>query len=303
MKHSTELHAFQPDILSTLLFPQAFNLLHLSTILSIISNLPSSVVSQAPPITEGLIAHYNVDSWSGTQWLDLSAYGNHVTDVGGTVISVARTLGAPAYIYGASTAWMRFPKGVLPSENYTLFFVARYNGESRNRIFQGVGSNWLSGFWNNKSGLAFHGKCPPPPCCLWITPSATDMHGNDWVVGTDLSDCFRSNGVNRTIKSTQCSAFDRLSINNGSLPLEVSDFAVQCVLVYNRKLSIADVVRVESWLTAASLGPWSTASLTTPRYALAAASLPQIGLAIFAGGTSTSCNILERYQDALYLVA
>ena len=124
------------------------------------------------------------------------------------------------------------------------------------------------------------------------------MHGNDWVVGTDQSDCFRSNGVDRTITSTQCSSFDRLSINKGLAFSEVSDFAVQCVLVYNRKLAIADVLRVESWLTAASLGPWSTASLTTPRYALAAASLPQIGLAIFAGGTSTSCNALERYQDA-----
>jgi hypothetical protein len=127
------------------------------------------------------------------------------------------------------------------------------------------------------------------------------MHGKDWVIVTDLRDCFRSNGVNRTITPTQCSSFDRLSISKGAAYSEVSDFAVQCVLPYNRKLSIADVLRVESWLTAASLGPWSSASLTAPRYAIAVASLPQIRLAIFASGTSTSRSVLENYRDAQFL--
>ncbi len=79
----------------------------------------------------------------GHSMADLSASGNHVTDIEGAAISVARTLGAPAYIYGA---WARFPEGVLASESYTLFIVARYNGESSNRTCNGVGSDWLSGF-------------------------------------------------------------------------------------------------------------------------------------------------------------
>jgi hypothetical protein len=39
-----------------------------------------------------------------------------------------------------------------------------------------------------------------------------------------------------------------------------------------------------------SFGPWSTAVLSEARYWLAATSLPNQGLAIFAGGTSTSCD-------------
>ena len=38
-----------------------------------------------------------------------------------------------------------------------------------------------------------------------------------------------------------------------------------------------------------SLGPWSTASLSEARGFLAATSLPNQGLAIFAGGVGTSC--------------
>ena len=37
-------------------------------------------------------------------------------------------------------------------------------------------------------------------------------------------------------------------------------------------------------------GAWSTAVLSEGRFALAATSLPNLGVAIFAGGWSTSCD-------------
>ena len=39
-----------------------------------------------------------------------------------------------------------------------------------------------------------------------------------------------------------------------------------------------------------SLGPWSTANLSEARFLLASTSLPNQGLAIFAGGGGTSCD-------------
>ena len=136
---------------------------------------------------------------------------------------------------------MKFPASVLPSE-YTLFFVARYNGPNRGRIFQGDDPNWLSGFWSGLAGVALHGSCS------WTTNSQIDMHGYDWVIGADRSNSFRSNGVDRTTNAA-CTGFSRLAINTGASPTESSDFAVQSVLVYNRKLSDAEVLRVEAWLT------------------------------------------------------
>jgi hypothetical protein len=207
----------------------------------LIAILPPVVVSQTPPITEGLIAHYNVDSWTGTRWTDLSGVGNHVTEIGGT-ISVARPAGAPAYIHGATSASMKFPAGILPSAEYTLFFVARYNGAARGRIFQGVNTDWLSGFHGPRAGVAHHGDS-----CRWITNNQID-HGYEWVIGADRSSSFRSNGVDRTTLNA-CAASDRLAINTGRYPYETSDFAVQSVLVYNRTLTDADVTKVELWLT------------------------------------------------------
>jgi hypothetical protein len=192
-------------------------------------------------LLQGLIAHYNADSWTGSRWTDLSGAGNHVTDIGGTTnISVARSLGAPAYIYGAPTAWMKFPAGILPSADYTLFYVARYNGAVRGRIFNCDDVDWLSGFWAGRSGVAHHDSC------FWIT-AVNNLHGLDWVMGTDRSNSFRSNGVDRTAH-VACAIFCRITINAG-LHAEASDFAVQSVLVYNRRLSDADILRVEAWLT------------------------------------------------------
>jgi hypothetical protein len=165
-----------------------------------------------------------------------------VTDIGGTTnISVARPVGAPAYIYGAPTAWMKFPAGILPSAEYTLFYVARYNGAAKKRIFQSVNTNWLSGFWEGRAGIVHHSSCE------WIT-SLDNVHGLDWVMGVDRSGSFRSNGLDRTKRFLPCSSFGSLAINTGAASGETSDFAVQSVLVYNRKLSEADVMKVEAWL-------------------------------------------------------
>ena len=166
-----------------------------------------------------------------------------MTEVGGTSIEVARPVGAPAYVYGASTAWMKFPEGILPSAAYTLFYVARYNGAVRRRIFQGVDTNWLSGFWAGRAGNAYHGDS-----CGWMTGNDNDIHVFDWVLGTDRSNSFRSNGEDRTT-NPECTVFDRLAINTGVYSSDTSDFAVQSVLVYNRRLTDAEVISVESWLT------------------------------------------------------
>jgi hypothetical protein len=195
-------------------------------------------------LSQGLIGHYNVDSWTGSRWLDLSGLGNHVTEIGGTSnVSVARPVRAPAYIYGAPTAWMRFPEAILPSADYTLFFIARYNGATKTRIFQGDSSNWLSGFNGHQAGVALHGSCG-------AIAQTIDQHGYDWVIGTDRSNSFRSNGVDRSLTSAvSCSVYDRLAINTGFNPVDTSDFAIQIVLVYNRKLTNPEIFRVEMWLT------------------------------------------------------
>jgi hypothetical protein len=120
---------------------------------------PSTVTSTSLPTlpllaSQGLVALYTADSWQPAEsrvaatWMDLSGLGNHVTEIGGTTYtSVARPVGAPAYTYRASTAWMKFPAGILPSADYTLFFVARYTmGHNANEYFKQLTKNSISGF-------------------------------------------------------------------------------------------------------------------------------------------------------------
>jgi hypothetical protein len=197
------------------------------------------------PVTGGLIAYYTADSWTGSQWTDLSGAGNHVTEIGGGGFAVAQSDGIPAYLHGSSTSWMIFPESILPSADYTLFYVARYNGPKKERIFTGFNINWLSGFWGSKSGVKF---CRD----TWVTP-ANDVHGMNWVVGADRCNSYRSNRVERG-SSYMCTAFDRLAINAGPQGnFEKSDFAIQYVLVYSVKLSDADVQIMEAFLSRTSL--------------------------------------------------
>jgi hypothetical protein len=145
---------------------------------------------------------------------------------------------------------MKFPVGILPSPQYTLFYVARYNGPTRYCIFQGSGW-WLSGFYGGKAGGAHHSACG------WITETIagnihTDLHGSDWVIGSDRSNSFRSNGVDRTTNDGASCSSARIAINSdySGGQFAGSDFAIQSMLVYNVKLSDADVHRVEAWLNA-----------------------------------------------------
>lgn len=190
----------------------------------------------------GLVGFYTGESWyaPGNMWIDLSGMNNHVTEVRNTAtISNAGTFAnGKRFISGNINAGLRFPSVILPG-NYTLFYIAKYNGSNRQRIFNGVNQNWLSGFWGGRSGVAHHNN--------WLTNWQIDLHGNNWVLGTDQNNLYRSNKQNRTNGGPGFPNSDRISINWGVYG-EYSDWAVACVVVYNRALTIGEITQVENEL-------------------------------------------------------
>jgi hypothetical protein len=141
-------------------------------------------------------------------------------------------------VSGGTADGLRFPSGMLPS-GYTLFHVARYNGSTRRRIFDGYSGNFLSGFHDNKAGVAYHEA--------WITPE-TDVHGNNWVLSTDQKDLYKSNGVQRSTTNGIMTAVS-LSINHGSFTsTESSDWTVACIIAYNRTLNSSEIQQMELYL-------------------------------------------------------
>jgi hypothetical protein len=225
-----------------------------------------------------------------TRWRDLSGKGNHVESSairsGSINLSASATnenvydspstsnakLGVTPFpfLYGSRGAGLKFPTNMMTTtSNYTLFHVARYykpgdTDPTRRRIFDGVTSNWLSGFHGSKSGVAYHHN-------NWLTPE-TDIHGDTWVLSTDQRNMYRSNGTNRTSSGYSGGSSRQLSINYGASTGERSDWAVAEVIVYNQELSLSEIQQVEAYLNAKyfstnleipSTGPISLMSFAT----------------------------------------
>lgn len=189
-----------------------------------------------PPVTSGMVGLYTGESWTGTQWTDLSGSGNHVTTIGGTVTT--STLNSLTTLTGTTTTSMTWPTAILPS-TYTLFHVTKYNGSNLQRIFQGSGANWLSGFWQGRSGVAHH--------MGWVAFS-NSIHGTNWVLSTDQNALYRSNGTDRTNGTPGTPSNARLCINAGEFSGEASEWACGCVIVYNRTLTTDEIIQVETFL-------------------------------------------------------
>ena len=193
-----------------------------------------------PP--SGLVGWYDVGSWTGSQWTDKSGAGNHAVLTSGIVSATGNTLS------GTPDDGLLWPAAILPA-TYTLFYVARYNSDpgygSRGRIFNGYSTNWLSGFWNSFTGVAYHSDATG-----WVTDPYNGVGANnEWIVGCDRNTSLRCNG--KLLGSVGAGNSDRLCINarpggNG----EYSDWAVSDVIVYNRALSLTEILQVEAYLFA-----------------------------------------------------
>lgn len=150
-------------------------------------------------------------------------------------------------IHGTTSTQIQFFCESL--SRYTLFHVARYSGlGARGRVFTsdncggcGASDNWLSGYWQGNAGVAFHGG----ETCQWLTP-VTDVHQNSWIVSSDTSSSYRSNGVSRGSK--ECThPLPSLAINRCTSN-ENSDFIIADVIIVKEELTPSLVQAIETAL-------------------------------------------------------
>jgi hypothetical protein len=202
----------------------------------------AAATTAAPPVNpfpsdiSGISGRYTVESAEASTWKDISGKDNHVTEVKGSLKK------GDGMVTGGTSDGVKFPKAVMGTGGaYTLFYVARYNGEKRGRIFDGTDGNWLSGFHGGMTGRAHHGA--------WMTQLTRSTHGQHaWVQGTDSKGIFRTNGVNR-VTVTNDNGTSQITINHGQFTGgEVSDWAVKEVIFYDRKLTEDEIKKVEKYL-------------------------------------------------------
>jgi len=161
-------------------------------------------------------------------------------------------------LYGAQTDAIDFPNGILPS-TYTLFHLTRQNKNALgNRIFTGRTQNWLSGFWSNNQGLAFHQGWLQSATNFYLYPSGgvAPSVTPRWLLSSDQNSLYRSLTMNHALFGglpTDSPAgyygqtWDpQICLNRQDQ--EPSDWANQITLVYNRTLSTKEIHQVEDYL-------------------------------------------------------
>lgn len=193
----------------------------------------------------GLRGSYLADNWNGTQWIDSSGLGNHASNISGTVTKTSSSLlsgvGGNVILTGTTSTVIRWPTTLMTS-SYTFFHVTRYNSTiNKLRIFTSSNSgdtNWFSGHWDNKAGLAYHGDT------AGFLSAILDTHGTRWVLSSDTANSYRSQGFLRGTVAN--GAVGTLNINayNG----EASDWAVAAAHIFNRVLSTQEILQVENML-------------------------------------------------------
>lgn len=165
-------------------------------------------------------------------WEDYMGNGNS-TATRGNPSYVSRNAGNGAQItecvQGGTGDGLRFSGRLTTNTNYTFFHIARYNG-TEGRIFNGLNTNWLSGFWNGRTPVAYHNG--------WLTDQS-DRAGNNWVVSADQYNYYRgwwgaSSNYGGTGGGSQSIS---ISLNYGSNIGEHSSWQCYMILYYNTALN------------------------------------------------------------------
>ena len=187
------------------------------------------------PVTDSLMAFYDSRSVQNNIFKDL--FGTYDATIVGTLPTVSNDV-----IEGTSGTIIYFPNEILP-KGYTLFTIAKYNGPTRGRIITATNALfWFSGFFGGQAGVTHHGA--------WITEN-TSVDSNNWTLSVDQKRLYRANKIDYTKNNLPTNLIDdpALAINPTSPISDPSDFALKCVIVYNKELSTDDIIKVETWMS------------------------------------------------------
>ena len=203
-----------------------------------------------PKKIQGLVGWFTGESWDEENqiWVDLSDAKNDATDVKGSIIvDSSNFANNNKFLIGGVDAGIRFPQECMTTgRKYTMITCARYNGSTRGRIFDGVGSNFLSGFHAGWTGGAHRDGS------YWVAwnghPSDYDKESQKFIVHTDMKDLLRRNGIRRSGLTNYRGIIPRqMSINYGDSN-EKSDWAVAEVMFFRGELAPSDYKKIETYL-------------------------------------------------------
>jgi len=198
----------------------------------------------------------NYDAASKT-WTDSSGNGRSITSgsVRGSPVVVTSPAGTASssksfpVVQGGTGDGIQLGNAALAHDAYTWFSIARYSGAAKGRIFDGLGVNYLTGFIDVRSGIAYHGNSISYNPGDWLTPILTDMNGDNWFVWMDQAARIRNNGIDIQSTTTNTNSFPPMTINYGWHVMnmgEASDWQVAEIILFDVKLDLPEIQPVES---------------------------------------------------------
>ena len=208
------------------------------------------------PITNGLIAYYDYNSFINNIWYDYTENKNNATKISGTI----KVNKGDKSINGTTLSSIVFPDGIIP-ENYTLINLSKYNNTQNGmgRILQCYDKNFAAGFYGGLNGIFFNGK-------EWLSQKEySNFFTNEWVLSVMTPNMCRSNQINLTTisqksKSKSKSELESESeLDEGNLTLSInksnvvsskenSNWGCSLILIYNKELSLSEINKLENYV-------------------------------------------------------
>ena len=183
-------------------------------------------------------------------WIDLSGNDNNgkiddntgIELFDGTDTSIAELyLNGEPVIVGTYQTKISFDVQLNPF-NHTIFNLCKYRlyGQYKGRILQSNEENGIYGFHSGRAGVAYENG--------WITDEDGGIIGEHWIVSSQQNDLYRANGIDYTQSAAGFSVQQSLSINQGLLGDEYSDFACAEIIIINEKLLLPEIQCIEQYL-------------------------------------------------------
>jgi uncharacterized repeat protein (TIGR02543 family) len=218
-------------------------------------------------------------------WRDSSGNGRNTSLVEGTPTVVATTANtngstkAIQVLQGVQADKIRFENPTTTGGNYTLFSLIRYNTTDttkQGRILNSIDNTWFTGHWNQRAGVAYHEN-------TWTRYDASVTPVTNWVLGTDYTNAYRSNGNQQPLYSTGGANLRPLGINASAEP---SNFQVAEIILYDRALTLSEIKQVEDYLA-------STYGISAHTYAGTYTTSTSLAIGAGVGGRSETLTALN----------
>jgi len=229
---------------NTLTFPNRLSLVNANNIVAD----PSAgiIVTNSKPAATKPDLIRNIEFMAPIGWFDGNDFNERTqrwaSKVGNATIITSNVRKATSpfpFVFGGTNSSLTNIPWPGRNKDYTFIHVAKYNGNTRGRIWTGIGGNWLSGFWNNSVAFFHEG---------WFDYNINASNsGRDWLLSVDMNNFVR---VNRGTYQKNGPAFspDGIAVSSGQYGNEKSDFAIAEFLIFNKKLSQAEYTKVEEYL-------------------------------------------------------